>query len=75
MALKKILGNVSIILQKSVQCGLSDFSQGFAVKCFGSDSRQIFTSFIGKFLINSENIHIQDVEKACFQILKGKSII
>lgn len=72
MALKKILGNVPVILQKSVQCELSDFSRGFAVKCFGSDSWQIFTSFIGNFQINSENTHIQGVEKACFQILKKK---
>lgn len=51
MALKKILGNVSVILQKSVRRGLSDFSRGFAVKCFGSDSWQIFISFIGNFQI------------------------
>lgn len=72
---KKILGNLSVILQKSAQCGFSDFSRGFAVKCFGSDSWQIFTSFIGNFQINSENIYIQGVEKVCFQILKGKRII
>ena len=73
--LKKILGNVSVILQKSAQCGFSDFSRGFAVKCFGSDSWQIFTSFIGNFQSHSENIYIQGVEKVCFQILKGKRII
>ena len=75
IALKKILGDVSVILQKYAQCRLSDFSKGFAVKCFSSDSWQIFTSFIGNFQINSENIHIQGVDKACFQILKGKRII
>lgn len=50
---KKQLGNVPVILQKSVQRGLSDFSRGFAVKYFGSNSWQIFMSFIGNFQINS----------------------
>lgn len=66
MAPKKIFGNIPVILQKSVRCELSDFSRGFAVRALGSDSWQIFTSFLG----NSENIHIQGVGKACFQILK-----
>ena len=75
IALKKIFGDVSVILQKYAQRRLSDFSKGFAVECFSSDSWQLFTSFIGNFQINSENIHIQGVDKACFQILKGKRII
>lgn len=71
MALKKNFGHIPGLLQKAVQCELSGFSRGFALRGFGSDSWQIFTSFIG----NSENIHIQGVEKACFQILKGRGII
>ena len=58
IALKKILGDVSVILQKyAAQCRLSDFSKGLAVKCFSSDSWQIFTSFTGNFQINSEHTY------------------
>lgn len=49
--------------------------QGFAVKYFGFNSRQIFSSFIGNFQINSENIHVEGAAKTCFQILKQKRMI
>jgi hypothetical protein len=62
-----------MIPQKSVQCGLSDFSRGFAVKCFGPDSWQIFTSFVENFQINSEKIHIQAVEKHVLKSYKKKN--